>query len=232
MLEILVVEDNREVASLIQSLLKGFCEVKTAESLFDAHRYLSNNSFDLLVVDMNLPDGSGLNLAMQLKESKSDKKTPFLFLSGDNSCESQLAGLNLGAEDYITKPFNSHVLRAKILNCLKRNQKNPVETIALADLVINTRELRVNLKLNDGNLQQLDLTALEFRLLMVLMNHQNQALSRTNIIDLVWNESTYITDRVVDQHIFCLRKKIASSKVKIKSIYGFGYRLEVESTKD
>ncbi len=222
MVDILVVEDSAEVALIIKGLLKGFCDVKTVESIADAQSSILKNAYDLVVIDLNLPDGNGLNLANKLKES-----TPFLFLSGDNTNESQLAALNLGAEDYITKPFNHQILRAKILNCIKRHTNESTDIVYLGKLEFHSKDLRAFVKESDGTLTKLDLTSLEYRLLSVLIKHKNQALTRTNIIDLVWNESIYITDRVVDQHIFCLRKKLAGSQVQIKSIYGHGYRLEV-----
>lgn len=224
MVDILLVEDCVEVGSIIQGLLNGFCGVKTVNSIASAQALLLKNKYDLIIIDLNLSDGSGLNLATKIKDT-----TPFLFLSGDTTNESQLAALQLGAEDYIMKPFNHLILRAKVLNCIKRHQNEIKDLITLGNLELHSKEMKAYIKGPLGNLIALDLTTLEYRLLSVFIQHKNQALTRTNIIDLVWSESTYITDRVVDQHIFFLRQKIAGSLLQIKSIYGHGYRLEVQS---
>lgn len=262
--EILVVEDNLEIALMLSSILRGACRVQTATSIAEAKDLFSKSHFDLVILDLNLPDGSGLNLASVLSQinpstpmnpmgslnsinsTKSitthrltfdtintnrfaipGRDVPFLFLSGDQSTESQLAGLSLGAVDYITKPFNPLILKAKVLNCLKRSHREGQEELYLGDLILNKKELRVYSHKNKDDRHSLDLTALEFRLFTAFYDHFNQALTRSVLIDLVWGENTHVIDRVVDQHIFGLRKKLKNSNVQIKSVYGHGYRLEI-----
>ncbi len=229
MADVLVVEDNLEIALIVSSILKGICSVHTATTVAEAKSLVSKSRFDLILMDLNLPDGSGLNLISNLNQITVGKEIPFLFVSGDQSTESQLAVLSQGAIDYITKPFNPLILKAKVLNCLRRLNKELDEELILGQLIINRKELRAY-KANDKDEKNiLDLTALEFRLLTVFSDHFNQALTRSVLIDLVWGENTNVIDRVVDQHIFSLRKKIADSQVQIKSLYGFGYRMESSS---
>jgi len=264
--EILVVEDNLEVALILSSILRGSCRVQTATSIAEGKDLFSKSHFDLVLLDLNLPDGSGLNLASILSQINPSppmdtahslsatgipnsittqrvtfdtinpnrvslpspgRDVPFLFLSGDQSTESQLAGLSLGAIDYITKPFNPLILKAKVLNCLKRSHREGQEELYLGDLILNKKELRVYSHKNKDDRHSLDLTALEFRLFTAFYDHFNQALTRSVLIDLVWGENTHVIDRVVDQHIFGLRKKLKDSNVQIKSVYGHGYRLEI-----
>lgn len=227
MAEILVVEDNIEMALLVSSILRGVCHVQTATTAAEAQSLFSKDHFDLVLMDLNLPDGNGLSLISNLNRMNVGKDVPFLFLSGDQSAESQLAVLSQGAIDYITKPFHPLILKAKVLNCLKRIDKEVDEEITLGSLLINRKELRAYISKSAEERNVLDLTALEFRLLSVFTEHFNQALTRSVLIDLVWGHNTHVIDRVVDQHIFSLRKKISNSKVQIKSLYGFGYRMEL-----
>jgi DNA-binding response OmpR family regulator len=227
MADVLLVEDSSEVTLAISSILKGICHISCASNLAEAKVASGSKKFDLVLIDLNLPDGSGFNLISALGELNQRKPVPFLFISGDVSTETQIAGFSMGAEDYITKPFNPFILRARVLNCLRRLQHGDSDEITLGNLVICQREFRAFSKLETGNRKGIDLTTLEFRLLSVFGDHVGDALNRQRLIDLAWGTNTNVIDRVVDQHIFSLRKKLKDTGVEIRSLYGYGYRLEV-----
>ena len=228
MSNVLIVEDNNEIRLAVSSILKGICSVSSASSLAEAKRYFESKSFDLIMIDLNLPDGSGFNLISSLGPLAHRRSIPFLLLSGDFSTESQIAGFSMGAEDYITKPFNPFVLRARVLNCLRRLQTSEInDEVLLGNLLVCRKEFRAFKKATNGDRSIIDLTNLEFRLLLVFIDHRGSALNRQNLIDLVWGNNTNVVDRVVDQHIFSLRKKLKDVSVEFRSLYGFGYRMEV-----
>lgn len=226
MADVLLIEDNREVTFAVGSILRDICNIQAANSLAEAKMCLNSKKFDLLLIDLGLPDGSGFNLISTFGRSTPGATTPFLLLSGDTSTESQVAGFSMGAEDYITKPFNPFILKARVLNCLRRLQASTANEVSIGGLTICRSEFRAYQTLPDSQKIPLELTTLEFRLLSVFADHLGEALSRQMLIDLAWGSSTNIIDRNVDQHVFSLRKKIRSTNVKILSIYGHGYRME------
>jgi len=230
MANVLIVEDSLEIVIIVSSILKGVCRVRAAASAAEAKLHFSQEHFDLVLMDLNLPDESGLSLISDFSRMWLGKEVPCLFVSADQSTESQLAVLSQGALDYIVKPFNPLILKAKVMNCLKRINKEFDGEINLGNLIINRKELRAYISNEKEHKEILDLTSLEFRLLTVFSDHFNQALTRSVLIDLVWGDHTHVIDRVVDQHIFSLRKKISNSKLHIKSLYGFGYRMELTAT--
>lgn len=227
MADVLIVEDNTEVTFAVNSILKGICQVCSASSLAEAKSYFGVKKFDLIMIDINLPDGSGFNLVSVLNQLSHGKTIPFLLLSGDVSTESQIAGFSMGAEDYITKPFNPFILRARVLNCLRRIQNSSDDEVTLSKIIICRKEFRAYRKEADNKRSIIDLTTLEFRLLSVFIDHLGDALNRQNLIDLAWGNATNVVDRVVDQHIFSLRKKLKDTGVEIRSLYGYGYRMEI-----
>jgi DNA-binding response OmpR family regulator len=224
--DVLIVEDNREVVMTITSILKGICNVFSAATLSEAKSYCSNKPFDLIMLDLSLPDGSGFDLIPLLNELTKGKAIPFLLISGDISAETQVTGFSMGAEDYVTKPFNPFILRARVINCLRRVQNSTGDEINLGKIVVSRKEFRAFKKALNGDRLPIDLTTLEFRLLSVFIDHLGNALNRQNLIDLVWGSTTNVVDRVVDQHICSLRKKLKDSGIKIRSLYGYGYRME------
>jgi two-component system response regulator ResD len=227
MADVLVVEDNSETILTVSAILKGICHVFPASSLAEAKKLFGTKKFDLVMIDLNLPDGSGFNLISNMGQLTQGKTIPFLLLSGDISTESQIAGFSMGAEDYITKPFNPFILRARVLNCLRRLQNSTEDEIILGKIIICRKEFRAYRKEITGSRMPIDLTTLEFRLLSVFADHLGDALNRQNLIDLVWGVTTNVVDRVVDQHVFSLRKKLNDTMVDIRSLYGYGYRMEV-----
>ena len=224
--KILLIEDEPFVVSFIIKGLEevGF-EVSAALSGALALEMLSKNSFQLIILDIMLPDKNGIEICKAIREE--DGETPILFLTALNTSENIALGLNAGGDDYLAKPFKFIELIARINALLRRTNSNkaiPLKTIIkVADIEIDD-----NAKTVIRNGDKILLTATEYRLLMYLIANKGRVLSRLDILEQVWEISFNLGTNVVDVYINYLRKKIdASYEPKlIHTVIGMGYVLK------
>lgn len=213
---ILIAEDEQAINDLICKNLKLLGH-RTAQA-FDgaqAMQLIGEENFDLVLLDVMMPQMSGFEV-----KSKLPADLPVIFVTAKNSVSDQLTGLNLGADDYIVKPFDVLVLIARVENVLRRTKKN--DTIfAINDCVI---DLAKRIVLKDG--KEVVLTLQEFNLLEALVLNRNFALSREKLLQLAWGYDYMGDSRTVDVHVQKLRKKLDLQK-EIVTVFKYGYRLEV-----
>jgi len=223
MTRILVVEDEPGIALGLEEDLKlegyGVEVARDGEAALDRAR---QTSFDLILLDIMLPKRDGFAVCRELR--RSGVSTPIIFLTARAEDAEKVLGLNLGADDYVTKPFSPMELCARIQAVLRRSQTATPEIYRFDDLEVDfTRaELR-----RAGRV--LDLTPIEFKLLATFVRGRGRVLSRQQIIDQAWSAGTYCTDRVVDTHVANLRKKIEPDPEQprfILSVRGLGYRFD------
>lgn len=219
---ILIIEDDKTLnKGILLTLKQPDIEIKQAYNLEDAIQTLKNGNVDLILLDVNLPDGDGFDFCKNIKE-KSD--IPIIFLT---ACDLELdivTGLELGADDYITKPFSLMVLRARVMAALRRSEKKKgqVEIFEIGDMVLDFGKLEY-FKKN----KKLTLSKTEQKLLKILANNKNQVLTREQLIDRVWSgEGEFVDENALTVNIKRLREKIEDDKSNpnyIKTIYGIGY---------
>jgi DNA-binding response OmpR family regulator len=222
-LDVLVVEDSPEYAQLVTAvLLDGGHSVRTARTIADAKRSMASRPPDLVVLDLTLPDGDGLDLCRTIRETWS---AYILMLTGRDDEVDKVIGLRLGADDYVTKPFSPRELGARIEALSRRpRQTGTVEVAerAFGDLVIrpDVREVEVA-----GT--EVELTRIEFDLLDQLTTNAPQVLTRAQLLDSVWGGEWFGDDHVVDVHIANLRKKLAqlTDRSIIRTVRSVGYGL-------
>ncbi|WP_330654352.1 response regulator transcription factor [Metaclostridioides mangenotii] len=222
MKNILIIEDDKTLnKGILLTLKQPDIEIKQAYNLEDAIQTLKNGNVDLILLDVNLPDGDGFDFCKNIKE-KSD--IPVIFLT---ACDLELdivTGLELGADDYITKPFSLMVLRARVMAALRRSEKKKgqVEIFEIGDMVLDFGKLEY-FKKN----KKLTLSKTEQKLLKILANNKNQVLTREQLIDRVWSgEGEFVDENALTVNIKRLREKIEDDKSNpnyIKTIYGIGY---------
>lgn len=222
-MRILIVEDQLNMASYVKRALEeeGYA-VDTARTGREALDWAAVVDFDLIVLDIMLPEVDGITVCRTLREQ--GKQTPILMLTARDTVDDRVLGLDVGADDYLVKPFDLKELLAR-LRALSRRQsanasKNP--TLNVADLSMDTRARVV---MRDGKL--ITLTAKEYAVLECLMREPNRILTRTQIAESVWNYDVYNQSNVVDVYIRNLRRKIDDSfNLKlIHTVRGAGYRL-------
>lgn len=214
---ILVAEDEIPINDLICKNLK-LLGYKTAQA-FDGIQALhlaEKENFDLVLLDVMLPGMSGFQVKTKLA-----KNLPVIFVTAKTSVSDQLTGLNLGAEDYITKPFDTLVLIARVENVLRRTKKN--------DAVFTIKDCVIDLSMRTvyKNGERVDLALQEYNLLEALVLNRNFALSREKLLQLAWGYDYSGDSRTVDVHIQRLRKKLGLYR-EIATVYKYGYRLEVK----
>jgi DNA-binding response OmpR family regulator len=223
---VLVVEDDDDVARLERTVLEraGY-DVKATRNGAEALELAAVYKPDVVLLDVGLPDMSGLDVCTSISNSNS---AFILMVSGHSREQDVLLGLGLGADDYITKPFSGNELVARIASFLRRRERDGQKKESSALLSIGTAELNRDYHTISYGDNTVVLTALEFRLLWFLGEAEGRLLTRAQILEHVWNDTSGVPTRVVDVHIAALRKKLADSSapVEIASVRGIGYRLD------
>ncbi len=234
MSKILCIEDSPEYFLYIKSVLSDhhFTHCSTLRQAFGMAN-TERKSFDMILLDINLPDGNALKSLQELKNSSAFKGTPIIILSGEEDVIAKVAAFGMGIEDYIVKNMNISELKARIESKLKAQEGKKSQThglIEIGDLVLDSDHFTVSKSSGDTGVEEIELTPSEFKLLSLLCRRSHQVYSRDQIIDYVWGVNKHVSERTVDAHISNIRKKIAASKVKISTIVGVGYKCEVTKT--
>lgn len=215
---VLIVEDDKGLQKYLKELLldNGFA-VQIASDGIAALDYLQKTQPDMVVLDLGLPNMSGETVCLEIR--KKYKDLPVIILTARDSIADIVQGLNLGADDYITKPFVADEFLARIKARLRRQGETDT-VLKVADLELNNKTLEVK---RAG--KQIQLTPQEFKLLQYLMNNKGRILTREMILNRIWLYSSDVETRVVDVYMGYLRKKIDNSNPKklLHSIRGFGY---------
>ena len=228
--QILIVEDDTDIKDLMCfHLSKDLHIIDTAENGRIAYDKILKNKYDLIIMDWMIPEISGLDIIVWMKKPDHiQRETPVLMVTAKSDPADIVAGLEKGADDYMIKPFNFEVLRARAQNLLKRKEflnslkKGPEEkaTLSFGKLVLNKLSHKVFLK-DD----LLDLTLSEFRLLESLILNQGKVLSRKQIMSFIQGTEQIVTGRTIDTHISSLRKKLKEYGNFIETVRGIGYRI-------
>jgi two-component system phosphate regulon response regulator PhoB len=225
-LNILVVEDEDAIRGMLMMVLEqaGFVPVAAADAE-EAQKALDDNFPDLILLDWMLPGISGVEWARRLKKEPMYRELPIILLTARGEEEDKVKGLEIGADDYVTKPFSPKELVARIRAVLRRSGKIQGQAqIVLGDLVLDTEQHR--LSISD---KQLEVSPTEFRLMQFFMTHPDKVYSRTQLLDQVWGRSVYIEERTIDVHIRRLRKILGEygREDLVQTVRGFGYRFSL-----
>lgn len=219
---ILIVEDSQTTAVMEMEATKSLGDVDVADSLDKADTLTKKNSYDLIILDLTLPDGDGMTFLSQLKNHSETKNIPVILVSGAAEINTKVTGFHLGAADYMVKPVSPIELRVRCERLM--DQQASLEILEFESLRINVSKIEAEIQM-EGTWQRLDLTVREFKILAHLASHKEQVFTRDQIIDQVWGTGFAVNERTVDTHISALRRKIKMSGVKIESIRQIGYRL-------
>ena len=228
---ILVVEDELDIQNLMcLHLSREGYHVDSAQTGKHAYNMLSNHSYQLVILDWMIPDISGLELLKWMRNtSTAYKDTPVLFVTAKSDPEDIVQGLESGADDYLTKPFDFSVFKARVNNLIRRlrfidtltkSEKGQDLKFKLGGLIVDTGAHKVFIEDNE-----VILTFSEFRLLEILLRNQGKALSRKQMISFIQGEDINVTGRTVDTHISILRKKLGQYGKFIETVRGIGYRV-------
>lgn len=219
--KILVIDDSKDYQFLIQSTLQPEYRVILASNGKQGVELAKQHKPDLILLDINLGEVDGFEVCHMFKAEKETADTPIVFLSSRHDAHSKVMGFDLGAEDYVEKPFDAEELKARIRTRIRQHkaQQENISSFEIQDLRIDFLGHRVFIQ--D---KEIPFSALEFKLLSYFVRNPDRVLSRERILNNVWGVDTFVTDRVVDSHIRSIRKKLGTYKDHIESIYGEGYR--------
>jgi two-component system phosphate regulon response regulator PhoB len=223
---ILIVEDERSIRQLVRFTLEraGF-RVVEAEDAATAEVAIADQGVDLVLLDWMLPDQNGIDLARRLKADELTWSIPIIMLTARSEEEDKIKGLNIGADDYVTKPFSPRELVARI-NAVLRRGRGPEETevVSVDGLTLDPSSHRVQA---EGFTLKMGPT--EFKLLHFFMTHPERVFSRSQLLDRVWGRNVYVEERTVDVHIRRLRKALAPQGHDrlIQTVRGTGYRFSM-----
>ena len=216
---ILIVEDDVAIQDMLNySLSAEGYTLRAAYTVKEAWDEIQGKAFDLILLDWMLPDNSGIDLLHRIRKYHS--KLPVIMVTAKAEEEDRILGLDVGADDYITKPFSMRELNSRIQALLRRTMpdENPLQ---IGDLSLDPTSHRV--KVGDTSLE---LSPTEFRLLYYFMSHTDRVFSRSQLLDQVWGSQVYVEERTVDVHIRRLRKQLEPFNMDklLQTVHGSGYR--------
>ena len=221
--KILIIEDEPDIRKTLEyNISREGYHVVGASSLLEAKSQIESDSFSLILLDLMLPDGSGLDLCREIKSDKEKSSIPIIILTAKDDEVDKVVGFELGADDYVTKPFSVRELILRMKAVLKRGEKksdNVEVQRQFGQLSIDTESHEVFV---DNN--EIILTALEFKLLCQLVDRRGRVQSRDQLLSDVWGYSAEVTTRTVDTHIKRLREKLGSMGKYVQTIRGVGYK--------
>ncbi len=218
--KILLVDDSVDIQEIVRSVLKDIADIDVASSISGTLKLISEVTYDLILMDVGLEDGDGFDLTKKLHELDSSKDTPIIFLTGKSDIEAKTKGFDLGAEDYIVKPFDREEFKLRVSTRLQK----------IKSAAGGRRFIRGNLKF-EVPLQRaflmkenrnLELTPLEFKLLYTIVSESPGVVSREKLGKVIWGADVHV-GRSIDTHVNSLRKKMGTNSNHIETVYGLGY---------
>ena len=221
--KILIIEDEPDIRKALEyNISREGYEVISASSLSEGRQKLESDSFTLLLLDLMLPDGSGLDLFRELKQDKSLSAMPVIILTAKDDEVDKVVGFELGADDYVTKPFSVRELILRVKAVLKRGERKSDNM----EVQRQFGELKIDVDSHEVfvNDDHVSLTALEFKLLRQLVDRRGRVQSRDQLLSDVWGYSSDVTTRTVDTHIKRLREKLGDMGKYVQTIRGVGYK--------
>ena len=227
---ILIVDDEPAIREMVAVALElADFDVLEAENAQRGHEIIVDERRDLVLLDWMLPSVTGIELARRLKRDETTNEVPIIMLTAKSEEDNKIQGLDVGADDYITKPFSTRELISRIKAVLRRSSSAAAEkAIEVEGLCLDPVSHRIS-----ANDEPVDMGPTEYRLLEFFMSHQERAYSRTQLLDQVWGANVYVEDRTIDVHIRRLRKALAPYGFDrfIQTVRGTGYRFSIKAAK-
>jgi len=221
---IAIVEDEQDIIELVSLHLKraGFM-VESFQDATTFYKFLNRDTPDLIILDLMLPDADGLEICKNVKRKDDLSSIPVIMLTAKGDETDKILGLELGADDYITKPFSPRELVARVKAVLRRRgQREESNIIEIGGIIkIDTEKYEVTV---EG--ERIELTTTEFKILQLLSSKKGWVFTRDRILDYLWGDEKAVLDRTVDVHIRNLREKLGKAKTLIKNVRGIGYKVE------
>ena len=225
--KILLVEDSKEIKSLVDvALSSNSGDLDWAKTIEEGRSFLEENEYSIVLLDIELPDGNGFTLCSEIQSQYPG--TSIFFLTAHDQLSEKVMGFSAGADDYITKPFEPLELQARITAKLKKIEalQSNADKMEWSSLSIDKSSQEVRIKDESDEMKMVDLTSLEFKLLLYLAKREGEVVEREKMLDDIWGEDVHVYSRSVDTHISKLRKKLENQSEIIESVHGVGYKFK------
>lgn len=225
--KLLVVDDEPQIRDLIGELLSEHFEPTFAANGLEAVQIAKKNLPDMILLDIMMPGMDGMSACRALREEPLTRHIPVMMLTAADSTDNRIQSFDLGADDFISKPFNMHELTSRVLAKYRRSRelgRAMPKTMELANVQIDLTNQQVKIS---G--EEIAFSPVEFEILKLLMLNENTLVSRKTILEQVWKDPNQ-SDRVMDAHIVSLRKKLKNFKGELKTVYGTGYQIRAEAS--
>ncbi|MCB0343132.1 MAG: response regulator transcription factor [Pseudobdellovibrionaceae bacterium] len=232
--KILIVEDCEDEFALISRALPTSSEVYWRQTVAEGRRLANTKSFDMILLDVGLPDGSGLELSAELSANPRCALTPIILITSRDSVDDKILGFTSGADDYVVKPFHLRELKARLESRIRRYEsfRDHADHVVAGPLEIDLTSQMCRITRDGVTIPIDDLTPIEYKILTLLAAHPDRAFSRDHILTQVWGHDVHVFPRSVDTHVSKLRRKLGESADMIKSVHGLGYRFELSADRD
>lgn len=220
---VLLVEDSKEIYQMVNSAISSISDLDWSDTISNAKNKVQEKKYDIVLLDIELPDGNGLELCTHLQQN--NPQLPIFFLTSHTELSHKVLGFSAGADDYITKPFDILELKARVESKLKK-----MDVLKTSSDIVKFKEIEINkskqeVKVFDGNdFKKIDLTALEFKLLTFFSDRPEIVIPRDEILDEIWGKDVHVYSRSVDTHVSKLRKKLEEASGILESVHGAGYK--------
>lgn len=225
--KILLIEDDLMTHAIVKHSLTPEFEIIACTTLEQAKAYLStHNQLAAIIADRFLPDGDGISICSIVRNNNLRADCPLIFLSSAQSETDKIGAFYAGADDYVTKPFSPLELKARLQARLRRTNNK----ISAGNIHFDLNSHRASLKMPSGELSELNLTRIEYLMLLNFAKSIDQVFSREKLLEKIWGNETHVSDRVIDSHISHLRKKITHANLRLESLRKEGYRMSIISS--
>lgn len=227
---ILIVEDSMESYEIAKRALGTTLQIEWAKNVNEALRALDSRPFDLVLLDISLPDGDGFHLCSLMQTHQDLKGVAVIFLTARNSVADKVMGFSVGGDDFIGKPFDPVELKARVHAKLRRRERDRIrdQVLQVGAIEINKNMHAASFQARNGETVDLDLTPIEFKILLFLAQKADHVHSRDEVLNAVWGENVHVYSRSVDTHVSKLRKKMGETAGYLQSVHGAGYRFSVD----
>lgn len=228
MTHILLVDHTTEVFKMVQESTGQLGELNWVRSIKDAREEITKNKYDIILLDVDFPDGNGMEFCASIQATHSE--VSIFFLTEHNTLLEKIMGFSVGAEDYITKPFSTLELRARLEARIRKNQQRHQHDDHLIWKEIQIVKSRQEVTIMDNNKSTVvSLTALEYKILLYFASRLGEVVVRDQILNDIWGENIHVYSRSVDTHVCKLRKKLGPVSQILESVHGTGYKFNPTS---
>lgn len=224
---VLLVEDTTAMHLVVQSLIGQMCTLKCVTNLQMAEDEVKSNSYSLVLLDVMLPDGSGFNFCKQLRTTDEYREVPIMFLTSKDEVDDKVMGLELGADDYITKPLEPKEFVARVASKLRVQSRGAPAAVRKGVFKIDSNAQKIYMKNEAGVDVDLNMTPIEYKLLSYFVKNEGRIFAREELKVSIWGPAVFVSDHTLDTHIYSTRKKIAPFGQNLKAIVKQGYSFTV-----